>query len=85
MSRPEFANINLNLESEKISKEEWENKFKEETGKSVEDVLWETMEKIDVKPLYTHDDIDNLEHHYVRHPCRFDYAHGNRYKKKLDS
>ncbi|MCX7611032.1 MAG: methylmalonyl-CoA mutase, partial [Ignavibacterium sp.] len=33
-----------------------------ETGKSVEDFILETMEKIPVKPLYDKDDIINLEH-----------------------
>ncbi len=59
--KPEFKNIKLNLSSKNISQKEWEEKFKQETGKSVEDFIWETMEKIPVKPLYTKDDIDNID------------------------
>jgi methylmalonyl-CoA mutase len=60
--KPNFKDIELNLSSKQISKKEWEEKFKAETGKSVEDLIWETMEKIPVKPLYTQDDIRTLDH-----------------------
>jgi methylmalonyl-CoA mutase len=35
---------------------------KELRGKPVEDLTWKTLEGIDVKPLYTAEDIDGLEH-----------------------
>lgn len=60
--KPNFKDIKLDLNSKSISKKEWEEKFKQETGKSVEDFIWETMEKIPVKPLYTKEDLHNLEH-----------------------
>ncbi len=60
--KPNFKEIDLNLSSKSISKKDWEEKFKQETGKSVEDFIWETMEQIPVKPLYTKDDIKNLDH-----------------------
>ncbi|MFZ1520422.1 MAG: methylmalonyl-CoA mutase [Ignavibacteriaceae bacterium] len=60
--KPNFKDIELNLESKNVSQKEWEEKFKQETGKSVEDFIWETMEKISVKPLYTKDDLKDLEH-----------------------
>ncbi|MFZ1281880.1 MAG: methylmalonyl-CoA mutase family protein, partial [Ignavibacteriaceae bacterium] len=60
--KPNFKDIKLELNSKSISKKEWEEKFKQETGKSVEDFIWETMEKIPVKPLYTNDDLKDLEH-----------------------
>jgi methylmalonyl-CoA mutase len=60
--KPNFKEIKLDLKSKSISKKEWEEKFKQETGKSVEDFIWETMEKIPVKPLYTKDDLENLDH-----------------------
>ena len=52
----------INYKSTESSYEEWKNKFKEETGKNAEDVIWETMEKINVKSLYTEDDIKDLDH-----------------------
>jgi len=60
--KPNFKDIKLDLNTKSISKKEWEEKFKQETGKSVKDFIWETMEKIPVKPLYTKDDLENLEH-----------------------
>jgi methylmalonyl-CoA mutase len=59
---PNFKEIELNLTSKPITKKEWEEKFKQETGKSVEDFIWETMEQISVKPLYAKDDIKHLDH-----------------------
>ena len=60
--KPDFKNIELKFDSKNISKKEWEEKFAAETGKSVEEFIWETMEQISVKPLYTKDDIQNLDH-----------------------
>jgi methylmalonyl-CoA mutase len=60
--KPDFSKLDLNLSSAEISREEWEKKFKKETGKSVDEFIWKTMEQIDVKPLYTKEDIKNLEH-----------------------
>jgi len=60
--KPNFKDIKLDLSTKEISKTEWKEKFKEETGKSVEEFIWETMEKIPVKPLYTTDDIKDTEH-----------------------
>jgi methylmalonyl-CoA mutase len=62
MKRPDFANKKLSFEGSKNTYEEWKNKFREETGKNAGDVIWETMEKINVKPLYTEKDIRDLEH-----------------------
>ncbi|MBE0551060.1 MAG: methylmalonyl-CoA mutase [Ignavibacterium sp.] len=60
--KPNFKDIELNLKLKSVSQKDWEEKFKQETGKSVEDFIWETMEKIPVKPLYTKDDLKDLEH-----------------------
>jgi methylmalonyl-CoA mutase len=60
--KPKFKNIELNLKSKSVSQKEWEERFKQETGKSVEEFIWETMEQIPVKPLYTKDDLKDLEH-----------------------
>ncbi|MGV8019065.1 MAG: methylmalonyl-CoA mutase [Ignavibacteria bacterium] len=60
--KPDFSKLNLNLSSAKVTKEEWERKFKQETGKTPQEFVWQTMEQIDVKPLYTKEDLKNLEH-----------------------
>jgi len=60
--KPDFANINLDLTSENTSYEDWKKKFKKDTGKDVDEFIWQTMEQIDVLPLYTKEDIKDYEH-----------------------
>ncbi len=62
MERKDFSNVELKFEKQSISKKEWEEKFREETGKDVSDFIWNTMEKIEVKPLYTSEDTAEFEH-----------------------
>ena len=62
MTRINFAEKELKLDNSKHSYEEWKEKFKAETGRPVEDFIWETMEQIKVKPLYTKDDTKEFEH-----------------------
>ncbi|MFI1257994.1 methylmalonyl-CoA mutase [Streptomyces netropsis] len=40
---------------------QWRAALKESTGKSAEDLVWETPEGIGVKPLYTAEDLDGLD------------------------
>ena len=60
--KPDFSKIDFNLDSKKITKEEWKKKFEETTGKSLDDFIWKTMEQINVKPIYDKDDIEKFEH-----------------------
>lgn len=62
MKKPDFTKIDLTLDTEKVSYEDWKKKFIEETGKSPEDFIWQTLEKIDVKPLFDSEDIKDFEH-----------------------
>jgi len=43
------------------SEADWREAWREETGKDVEEALWETPEGITVKPLYTAADLDGLD------------------------
>ena len=60
--RPDFKNIELNLKPQNISYEDWLKTVSEETKIKFEDLVWDTNEKIPVKPLYTREDIAELEH-----------------------
>lgn len=60
--KADFSKIDLNLTSQKTSYEDWKKKFEEATGKDADEFIWHTMEQIDVKPLYTKEDIKELEH-----------------------
>ncbi len=61
MKFPDFSKISVNKSSLNISQEEWTDKVLKE-GKDPNKMVWDTNEKIPVKPLYTYDDIKNLEH-----------------------
>lgn len=60
--KPDFSKVKLDLTSEKITIEEWKKKFEAETGKSLDEFIWKTMEQIDVKPLFDSSDIEKFEH-----------------------
>ncbi len=62
MKQPNFTEIDLVLDKETISKEEWENNFVEEAKNGISDFEFNTMEQIKVKPLYTQEDIKDFEH-----------------------
>jgi methylmalonyl-CoA mutase len=62
MKKPDFTKIDFTTDTEKVSYGDWRKKFIEETGKTPEDFIWQTLEKIDVKPLYISDDIKDFEH-----------------------
>ncbi|MBU1099384.1 MAG: methylmalonyl-CoA mutase [Bacteroidetes bacterium] len=62
MGKVDFSNIKLDLKQSTNTYEEWKNDFKAKTGKDVEEVVWETMEKISVNPLYTADDLKDVKH-----------------------
>lgn len=42
--------------------EEWREQVERETGRSLEELIWKTIEHIEVAPLYTKEDIKDLEH-----------------------
>jgi len=65
------------------SKKDWEKKVVEELdGESIDSLTWQTLEGIDVKPLYTADDLEEISHldsfpglpPYVRGPKATMYA-----------
>ncbi|MCP5106706.1 MAG: methylmalonyl-CoA mutase [bacterium] len=60
--KPDFANMDLNLETAETSRKEWEETFEAQTGQPLKDFIWRTMEQIDVKPLYDKEDLAKLKH-----------------------
>jgi len=68
MTKPDFTKINLDTPSSAETREEWRKSFTDRTGRTPEEFIWNTMEQIDVKPLYTQDDIAGCGH--------LDYAAG---------
>jgi len=62
MKSPNFNDVELKLDDKNSSKETWKNKFEKETGKKIDDFIWQTMEQIPVNPLYDKDDIKDFVH-----------------------
>src|SRR5512134_1071621 len=64
-SIPDFSAIKLqpgNTPPQERGSAAWAERFKAETGKSPEEFLWETPEKLMVKPLYHAADLEGLDH-----------------------
>src|SRR5512134_3191397 len=64
-SIPDFHAIKLqpgNTPPQERGSAAWAERFKAETGKSPEELLWETPEKLMVKPLYYSADLEGLDH-----------------------
>ncbi len=62
MRKPDFTQKELQFESPRMTREEWKKAFEKEAGKTVREAVWETMEKIPVKPLYDTKDTEACEH-----------------------
>ena len=60
--KPDFTKVDLDLETVEISKKEWQEQFEKQTGLTLEQAIWHTMEQIDVKPLYQKDDLRHCRH-----------------------
>jgi methylmalonyl-CoA mutase len=59
---PDFSQVPFKARSAPITFEDWKVRFEEETGKSLDELAYQTLEQIDLKPLYTVDDLANCEH-----------------------
>src|SRR5579859_5935036 len=61
-SFPDFTQISFDAAQAPLSFEQWRIRFEEETGKSLEEWACKTLERIDLQPLYTADDVKSCEH-----------------------
>ena len=61
MSNPDFTKISLS-EPQAESFDEWKSKFEKEVSANYDSLTERTMEHIPVKPLYTHDEYDHMNH-----------------------
>jgi methylmalonyl-CoA mutase len=61
---PDFSEVDFEdpaAAAPTASEADWRAAWRQETGKDVEEALWETPEGITVKPLYTHEDLEGLD------------------------
>ncbi|MDD5425830.1 MAG: methylmalonyl-CoA mutase [candidate division Zixibacteria bacterium] len=63
MSRiPNFTNLEPGVSRVTADYKTWKARVEKETGHKVEELVWRTMEQIEVKPLYTREDMKGIEH-----------------------
>lgn len=60
--KPDFTTIPYQAPKPTASREEWAAQVQAETGKSVQQLVTETMEQIELDPLYGKDVYDGMEH-----------------------
>lgn len=60
--KPDFTQMALPKQQENPSFAEWQAKIEQETGQSLSDLCWRTMEQIDIQPLYTQADLAGMRH-----------------------
>jgi len=61
-SIPDFSKIEFRSNSSHVDYETWKNGIEKQTGKKLEDMIWHTMEQIDVNPVYSASDTRYLKH-----------------------
>jgi methylmalonyl-CoA mutase len=61
-TQPDFTQLDFDADFPQIDQTTWAAAAKGQAGKPLEDLVWHTMEKIDVKPLYTKADLDDVKH-----------------------
>jgi methylmalonyl-CoA mutase len=63
MSRiPDFSSMEFGKPKPSGDFDSWKKRVEEETAKSLDELVWQTMEMIDVRPLYMKKDIEEYEH-----------------------
>ncbi len=61
-SFPDFTQLTFKDDIPGQNLEKWETGFQEETGQTPEDMSWNSLENIKIKPLYTKSDLSQCEH-----------------------
>jgi methylmalonyl-CoA mutase len=62
LQKPDFQNVSLFDDQEFMTKEQWKDQVEKEITTSIDDLLFETHEQIKLKPLYTIEDRDRIDH-----------------------
>ncbi|WP_309382810.1 methylmalonyl-CoA mutase [Cerasicoccus frondis] len=62
MNNVDFSTLDYKAPDAASSREEWKTAVESSAGKSLDDLMTDTMEQIPVKPLYTADDYEGMEH-----------------------
>jgi methylmalonyl-CoA mutase len=62
MSNPNFTNMAFDPTKSRMDYSTWAAAIQKETGMSAEDLVWKTVEQINVNPMYRRDDYQGLDH-----------------------
>ncbi len=62
MTTPDFTKLAYRDDAAAPDLAQWRALAEQEAGQPLENLVWRTMEQIDVKPLYTAADLEGLEH-----------------------
>lgn len=62
MTYPDFANMELKENFISADYEEWKRQAEQASGKSFEEMIEHSMENIDILPVYSQENIENLTH-----------------------
>jgi methylmalonyl-CoA mutase len=60
--KPDFQSISLFEEQDFVTKEQWQEQVNKQIDTSIDNLLFETNEQIQLKPLYTTEDRKGLQH-----------------------
>lgn len=60
--KPDFAAMPYSLNDPAPDPAKWRALAEKQAGKTLDELIWRTMEQIDVKPLYTGEDVEKEEH-----------------------
>jgi methylmalonyl-CoA mutase len=59
---PDFTKLDIRQPVRPTDIRTWSDRVERETSHTVEDLIWKTTEQIDLKPLYTSEDLAGMEH-----------------------
>jgi len=62
MTMPDFTTMDFSTSTSTTTMDDWKKSAENNECGTIDDMVWRTMEQIDVKPLYTNDDIKDTEH-----------------------
>ena len=60
--QPDFTQLDFDADFPQIDEKTWAAAAQAQAGKPLEDLVWHTMEKVDIKPLYTNEDLAKVQH-----------------------
>ncbi|MBY6051292.1 methylmalonyl-CoA mutase [Cytobacillus firmus] len=60
-NKPDFKSLDIH-KLKQSAKDDWKRKAEEEINSSIDHLLFETNERIKIKPLYTNEDLKDMEH-----------------------